>query len=43
MGFKSGRFPSAVVRHIMMGKGCLLFTKKKMNNRDPLKPSALKT
>jgi hypothetical protein len=43
MGFKSWRFPSAVVRHIMMGKGCLLFTKKKMNNRDPLKPSAVKT
>ena len=43
MGFKSRRFPSAVVRHIMMGKDCLLFTKKKMKNCDSLKPSAVKT
>jgi hypothetical protein len=42
MGFKSRRYPSGVVRHIMMGKDCLFFTKKKMNNPDPLKTSAIK-
>jgi hypothetical protein len=43
MEFKSRRYPNNEVRRIMMGKDCLFFTKKKMNNPDPSKTSALKT
>ncbi|MGD9227127.1 MAG: uracil-DNA glycosylase [Desulfobacterales bacterium] len=42
MGFKSRRYPSDEVRHFMMGKACLLFTKKKMKTPTHLKRRQLK-